>query len=131
MTTQAPQLVAKIATTAIISIGAKDNATKLARAKIAAQVAAFFTAAGQGNIAALNQEVSTAIGQLKDPGFDDVAQSLWSVGEPFLEVELAVTENTPVFGGSLADALTGVGAGMAEVAGRYISAYGTSAPKAE
>lgn len=116
----APNYIAQLLTAAAISIGASSNTVKLARAQVAAQVAASFTAAGSGNIAAVNQQVATLISGISDPGLQAVATNLWSIGEPFFQIELNVAEAT----GVLADALGAIGAGMAQIAGAYISKYG-------
>lgn len=126
-----PQLVAEGLTTAAINIGASTNAIKLARATAAAQVAAFFAAAGQGNIAQANQQVATLIAGITDPGIEQTAADLWSVGQPFLQAEYSVAENVPILGGSLQNALAAIGTGMASVAGGYIAKYNVPASAAK
>jgi hypothetical protein len=130
MTVTIPQLVAEGLTTAAIDIGAKTVAVKLARARAAAQVAAFFTAAGQGNITQANQQVQTLIAGITDAGLEQTALDLWSIGQPFLSVQYSLAQNVPILGGSLESAFTAIGAGMASVAGAYIGKYGTPAPAA-
>jgi hypothetical protein len=122
-----PQLVAEGLTTAAIEIGAKTPAAKLARAQAAAQVAAFFTAAGQGNIAQANQQVQTLIAGITDPGLEQTATDLWSIGQPFLSAQYALAQNVTILGGSLESALGAIGSGMAAVAGAYIGKYSTPA----
>jgi len=121
MTVTIPQLVAEGLTTAAIEVGAKDDATKLSRAKAASAVAAFFSAAGAGNIAQANQEVATLIAGITDPGIEQTASDLWSIGQPFLQAQYMLVTNIPILGGSLENALAGIGAGMASVAGGYIA----------
>lgn len=116
-----PQLVAESLTTAAITIGAKDNATKLARAKTAAQVAAFFTAAGKGDIQGASQQVQTWIPTINDPGAQQLASDLWSVGRPFLDAELTLLD------GFLEGAFASIGLGMSSVAGAYIGKLSTPA----
>lgn len=116
-----PYLAAEALTAAAINIAGKDAAGKLAAAQTASTVAAFFAAAGKGDISAANAQVSTAIASLKDPGLQKLATDLWSAGEPFVQTELTVYENTPVLGGSLEQALSDTGAGMAAVAGAYLT----------
>lgn len=125
-----PQLVAEGLTTAAIDIGSKTNAVKLARAQAAAQVSAFFTSAGQGNIAEANQQVQTLIAGITDPALEQTASDLWSIGQPFLSAEYSVAQNVPILGGSLQSALAAIGAGMGAVAGAYIAKYSTPAPAA-
>ena len=119
-TTSVPYFVAEALTAAAISAGS-SAADKQARAKVASTVAAFFTAAGSGDIAGANSEVATAIAGISDPGLQKVATDLWSAGQPFIQAQLQVTENVPVLGGSLTQALTDVGAGMASAAGAYLT----------
>lgn len=116
-----PYFAAESLTAVAISQGSTD-ADKLARANTASQVAAFFTAAGKGDVASANSQVSAVIAGIKDAGLQKVASDLWSAGQPYLQVELNVAENVPVLGGSLVQALSDVGAGMASAAGAYLSA---------
>jgi hypothetical protein len=115
-----PYLAAEAVTAAVISQGSSD-ADKQARATTASQVAAFFSAAGKGDITGANAQVASAIAGIKDPGLQKVAEDLWSTGQPYLQVELNVVENTPVLGGSLQQALADVGSGMASSAGAYLT----------
>lgn len=121
MSVTIPQLVAEGLTTAAIDIGASSDAAKLSRAQAAAQVAAFFTAAGQGNISQANQQVTTLIAGLSDPGLEQTATDLWSIGQPFLQAQYSIAQNVPILGGSLQNAFAAIGAGMAAVAGGYIA----------
>lgn len=121
-----PYLAAEALTAAALSQGSTD-ADKLARAETASQVAAFFTAAGKGDVSGANAQITTAISGIKDPGLQKVATDLWSTGQPFIQTEFNIAANVPVLGGSLTQALTDIGAGMASVAGAYIAKYGTSA----
>lgn len=115
-----PFLAAEALTASAIPLIAKDNAGKLAAAQTAAQVAAFFTAAGKGDFTGANAQLSTFIANIKDPGLGQLAADLWSTGQPFIQAEEQVLQNIPVLGGSLQQALADAGAGIASVAGAYI-----------
>lgn len=123
---QAAIALGKIGAIAICKIGTKTNDEILARAKVAATIAGFFTAASKGDMTAVNQQVQTAIGNISDPGLNQVATQLWQVGEPIVSAELTVVENAPVLGDTLEGNFAGIGQGMAEVAGAYITKYSTS-----
>lgn len=116
--------LAYLATEALTAgvLAAQSAANKQPAAQTASNVAAYFTALGKGDAVSAQQEVSTAITSIKDPGLQKVATDLWAAGQPFLTLELQTVENLPVLGGSLQQAFTDIGAGMASVAGAYLSA---------
>lgn len=120
-----PYLAAEALTAAALSQGS-SNADKLARAQTASQVAAFFSAAGKGDVTGANAQIATAVAGIKDPGLQKVASDLWSTGQPFIQAEFNIAANVPILGGSLTQALTDIGAGMASVAGAYIAQYGSA-----
>jgi len=110
-------------TTAAIDIGASTTTVKLARAQTAAQIAAVLTAAGSGNVSEATGQLGTLIDGIADPGLQAVASDLAGIAQPFIAIDATIVANAP----SVASALSSVGAGMAQVAGAYISKYGTAA----
>ena len=112
-------LSAEALTAAVLA--AQSAANKQSAAQTASNVAAYFSALGKGDATGASQEVATAITSIKDPGLQKVASDLWSAGQPFLQLELQTAENLPVIGGSLQQAFTDIGAGMASVAGAYLT----------
>jgi hypothetical protein len=116
---------------ALVIRAGKDNADKLARAKTLANVASFFAAAGKADFTSINAQVTTAISGISDPGLQQVATTAWNVASPYVQVDITLEENVPVLGGSLEQALTDIGAGMATVAGGWIGKLQSATPEAK
>src|SRR5262249_60332247 len=89
-----PFLAAEALTASAIPLIAKDNAGKLAAAQTAAQVAAFFTAAGKGDFTGANAQLSTFITNIKDHGLRQLTTDLWSTGQPFIQTEEHARQHT-------------------------------------
>jgi hypothetical protein len=113
------QLAAEFLTAAAISVGASTPAVKYQRAQAALSVASVFQQAGQGNIAAASQALTTLASGISDPGLATAVQGLISVGQPFLSAEGAALAATPLLGITVEGALTNVAAGMTAVASKY------------
>lgn len=113
--------VAYLAAEALTAAAISRQTDKVAAANVAANVSAFFSSAGKGDVAGATNAVQIAIANIKDPGLAKLANDLWSAGQPFLQADLQVAENVPVLGGSLSQALTDVGSGMAAAAGAYLA----------
>ena len=118
-TTSIPYLAAEGATSVAISLQPQANRT--AAAKVAASIAAYFTAVGSGNFANISAQVSTAIGLIQDPALQQFAANLWTLGQPALSLEYEIGQNMPLLGESLQGWFADTGAGIAAAAGAELS----------
>lgn len=111
-------------TVAAINGFAKTPADKLAAALTAQSVASIFSDAASGDAAAINSEIASLIGSVKDPGLALVVKTLATAGQPYLQVLLATNANVPLIGATEQAILSSVAAGMNQAAQAYITAYG-------
>lgn len=94
-------------------------ADKLARAQVAATIAAYFTAAGTGNFAEINAQVATAISKIADAATAQFATNLWGLATPWLQIQANAAAWIPAFD----QVATDVGGGMGVSAGEAITQY--------
>jgi hypothetical protein len=124
------QSAAMIATVAAISASGSTPAAKLASALVAQSVASIFQSASTGNASAINADIAALIGSIKDPGLALIAQTLATIGTPYLQAFLSAGANVPLLGASEQGILASVAAGMNQAATAYITAYSPPAAKA-
>lgn len=125
MATNSPAyLIAQGVTAVEISKGA-TNADKLARAQTAASIGAFFSAVGSGNFTEISAQVQTAISKLSDAAMAQFATNLWSLAQPWLQIQANAAAWLPTF----EQVATDTGAGISASAGAAIAQYSAPAAK--
>jgi hypothetical protein len=125
MSNTSPAYLIAQGTTAIEISRGSTTADKLSRAKVAASIGAFFTAAGTGNFTEINAQVATAIASIPDAATAQFATNLWSLGQPWLQLQAQAAEWLPTF----EQVATDIGAGMSASAGAAITQYSAAAAK--
>lgn len=121
------QALAQTLTVAAIDVGAKDNATKLARAMTAKTIAGILQSASTGDMSAATSEVNSLIGAISDPGLKSVAENLAAIGNSMLGIGAGAVRMTPGVDVVVAGYLSLTAAGMLAGAQPYIDAYSQSA----
>lgn len=116
---------AMLLTVAAINGAGSTPQQKLAAAMAAQSVASIFEDAASGNAAAINAEIASLVGSIKDPGLALVAKQLATAGQPYLQVLLNTNAALPLIGATEQAILSSVAAGMNQAAQAYITAYGS------
>lgn len=111
--------VATALTVAAIDIGAKDAATKTARAEVALAVSKAFAQAAIGDIQGAAAALIALVKTTTDPGLALVVQNVTNIFGQFLGTEAAVLAASPVIGGVVDSVLSNVASGMAAAATSY------------
>lgn len=125
MATNSPAyLVAEAATAVAIDQGATP-ADKLARAQTAATIGALFSAVGAGNFTEISAQVQTAISKMSSAAMAQFATNLWSLAQPWLQIQANAVAWLP----TLEQAASDTGAGISASAGDAITQYSATAAK--
>lgn len=114
------QLFVEGATLAAIDIGATNAADKYARAQVALQVAAGFTAISSGDLAGgLATAQAALLAKVTDPGQVALIQGLFTIGNAQITVLSQATSAIPLLNPTVQGVASEIAAGITAIASTY------------
>jgi hypothetical protein len=114
------QVIAELGTTVAINSGTPTTAQKYSRAQVALAVAAGFTAASQGDAAALASQIETAVlTKVTDPGEVKLVTDLFNTGNTFLAPLGAAGTSIPLISATVQGVAANIAAGITAIASAY------------
>lgn len=114
------QLFVEGATLAAIDIGATNAADKYARAQVALQVAASFTAISSGDLAGgLATAQAALLAKVTDPGQVALIQGLFTIGNAQITVLSQATSAIPLLNPTVQGVASEIAAGITAIASTY------------